>query len=875
MPLSAGDRLGPYEVLAPIGVGGMGEVYRATDTRLGRAVAIKIAATQFGARFEREARAISALNHPHICTLYDVGPNYLVMELVEGPTLAERIKKGAIPVEDALAIARQIADALDAAHEKGITHRDLKPGNVKIKPDGTVKVLDFGVAKIGGTPAPDAENSSTLTMTEEGVIRGTASYMSPEQAQGKQVDRRADIYAFGAVLYEMLTGERLHPGKTTTEILASVIRDETRWDRVPPQVHRLLRRCLEKDPQKRLRHIGDVMAFVDDAPSLAPVTTQPHGRWWTIIAPGLALVVLGALLWRATRPPDRPLVRLDVDLGSDVSLGSLLGADAILSPDGRRLAYVSHNRLLTRRLDEPKAAELPGTEGAYAPFFSPDGQWVAFFARSKLKKVSVEGGAAVNLCDASGGGAPGGSWGEDGNIVAALNAVGALSRIPSTGGMPTPVTELAPGEFTHRWPQILPGGKAVLFTTHTDVSGFDRANIEVMALPGRRRKTLVRGGTFGRYLPSGHLVYINRGTLFAVPFDLDNLAVRGTPAPLLDQIAYSANSGSAQLDFSRSGTLVYRSGGAGGKVVTVQWLDNAGQTQPLLTKPGFYQRPRVSPDGQRLALEVTEGSDSEVWIYEWQRDTMTRLNFGGGGSGALGNRFPVWSPDGRYIVFSAPSTMFWTRSDGAGKPQPLAQSKNLQVPWSFTADGKRLAFYEAPPGSEFDIWTVPIESDGAGLRAGKPEVFLKTSSDQRHSSFSPDGRWLAYASDESGAYQVYVRAFPDKGGKWQISNSGGVYPIWSRNGRELFFRSDDNRIMVANYTVKGDSFAAAKPRLWSDKKLADFGVVGTSNYDLAPDGKRIAAIMPAEEQEDQKAQNHVIFLENLFDELRRRAPTGK
>ena len=499
---------------------------------------------------------------------------------------------------------------------------------------------------------------------------------------------------------------------------------------------------------------------------------------------------------------------------------------------------------------------------------------MAFFAGSKLKKISVEGGAAITLCDTPGTNARGGSWGEDGAIVAALAGGSALSRIPSAGGMPTPVTELAPGEYTHRWPQILPGGKAVLFTTHTSATGFDGANIEVMSLSGRRRKTLVRGGTYGRYLPSGHLVYINRGTMFAVPFDLDTLAVRGTPAPLLEQIAYSAAVGSAQLDFSGApsgpGTLVYRNGGAGGGFVTVQWLDAAGKTQPLLAKPGFYQRPRVSPDGQRLALEVTDGSGSDIWVYEWQRDTMTRLTFGGGVTIA-----PVWSPDGRYIAFSGPGGMFWTRSDGANKPQPLTQNKNEQVPWSFTADGKRLAFFGGLPATGFDIWTAPVESDGAGLRAGKPEIFLQTQFNEREPSFSPDGRWLAYASDDSGAYQVYVRAFPDKGGKWQISNNGGAYPVWSRNGRELFFRTDDNRIMVADYTVKGDSFVAGKPRLWSEKKLADFGGVGIQNYDLAPDGKRIAALMPVESAEAQPAQNHVVFLMNFFDELRRRAPAAK
>ena len=457
--------------------------------------------------------------------------------------------------------------------------------------------------------------------------------------------------------------------------------------------------------------------------------------------------------------------------------------------------------------------------------------------------------------------------GEDGNIVVALNTVGPLSRIPSSGGTPAQVTELAHGEVTHRWPQILPGGKAVLFTAHTAVvGGFDGANIEVMSLADHRRKTLVRGGTFGRYLPTsngaGHLVYISNGTLFAVPFDLDILAVRGTPTPVLDQVTYTSGQGSAQLDFSRSGTLVYESGGAvGGGLVTVQWLDGAGRTQPLLAKADNYLAPRLSPDGTRLAVAA-----EDIWIYEWQRDTMTRLTFSGAFS-------PVWSPDGRYIVFRGSGGMFWTRSDGAGKPQPLTQSKVPQTPYSFTPDGKRLAFHEVRP-TGIQLWTVPVESDGTGLRAGKPEPFLETQFNERSPSFSADGRWLAYASDESGAYQVYVRAFPDKGGKWQVSNSGGVYPVFSRNGRDLFFRTEDARIMVVAYTGKGDSFAADKPRVWSEKKIAESGLNGI-NYDVAPDGKRIVALMPVEAPETQKAQNHVIFLENFFDELRRRVPAGK
>ena len=427
-----------------------------------------------------------------------------------------------------------------------------------------------------------------------------------------------------------------------------------------------------------------------------------------------------------------------------------------------------------------------------------------------------------------------------------------------------PVAELAQGEFTQRWPQILPGGKAVLFTSSSSsaTSNFDSADIRVMSLADHHSQTLIRGGTFGRYLPSGHVIYINRGTLFAVPFDLDRLQVRGTPVPLLNQVAYLVTSGSAELDFSQNGTLVYRSGGAGAALVNVQWLDGAGKTQPLLAKPGAYLRPRLSPDNQRLALEW----DGDIWIYEWQRDTMTRLTFSSGQSAG-----PIWSPDGRYIAFRTVGEegISWTRADGAGKPQHLTQSKNLQVPYSFTPDGKQLAFFELAPGSGYDLWTLRLESDGADLRAGKPEVLLQTKFHEWVPSFSPDGRWLAYSSNESGTFEVYVRAFPNTGGKWQISNGGGGYPEWARNGRELFFETLDQHIMVATYTAKGGVFVPDKPRMWSEKRLG----TNNRNYDLALDGKRIAALMPVERSEQQ--QSHVIFLENFFDEVRRRVPVRR
>jgi serine/threonine-protein kinase len=470
------------------------------------------------------------------------------------------------------------------------------------------------------------------------------------------------------------------------------------------------------------------------------------------------------------------------------------------------------------------------------------------------------------MCDATQG--RGGSWSEDGNINAALGPIGGLLRIPSAGGPPTPATDLQNGEQTHRWPQILPGGKAVLFTASANATAFDTANIEVMSLADHSRKTLVRGGTFGRYLPSGHLVYVNRGTLFAVPFDVDRLEVHGTPAPVLDQVGYNAGQGSAQFDFSQTGTLIYRSGGAGGGLLTVGWLDSAGKTQPLLAKPGNYGRPSMSPDGQRLALEVTEGSGTDIWVYDWQRDTMTRLTFTGNAN------LPLWSPDGRYIAFRVLGEgMYVIRSDGSGKPEPLTQSKNPQYPWSFTPDGKRLVFSEQDSKTARDLWTVPLESDSGGLRGGKPEVFLQTPRNEEDPALPPDGRWMAYVSDESGTYQVYVRAFPDKGGKWQISNNGGHFPMWSRTGHELLFEALDNHIMVAAYTEKGDSFVADKPRAWSEKQIG--GVIGNKNVDLAPDGKRIVALMPVETEEAQKARNHVTFLMNFFDEVRRKVPVGK
>jgi serine/threonine-protein kinase len=688
--------------------------------------------------------------------------------------------------------------------------------------------------------------------------------MSPEQARGKPVDKRADIWAFGVVLYELFTGERLFKGEDASEILAQVLAKQPDFARAPVKAQRLLRECLEKDPKERLRDIGDARRLLEDQ---SQAESPPHRKlpWAVSGALGLALIVLGALLWRATRPADRPLVRLDVDLGPGVSLGSYAGVDTIISPGGTRLVYVSQNRLFTRRLDQDQATELPGTEGAYAPFFSPDDQWVAFFGTGKLKKVSVAGGAVIVLCSAPTG--MGGSWGEDGTIIAAISSLSGLYRIPADGGAPAPLTELdrEHGEVSHRWPQILSGGKAVLFTARTRiVGGYDEASIEVMSLGDRRiKKTLVPGGTYGRYVPSGHLLYVNRGTLSAVPFDLGALEVRGSPAVVLNQVAYSS-ANDAQFEASRTGSLVYRSGTRSG-LVTVQWLESDGKTRALLPTPGDYSRPSLSPEGRRLAMEVGQ----DILVYDLERNQMMHVVFDG-----KPNQVPIWSPDGRYIVYGGLGGLSWTRANGASKPQQLLLTKHSAWATSFSPNGKRLAYAEVGPDTSLDLWTVPVENDGTGLRAGTPEVFLQTPADERNPIFSPDGKWLAYTSNESGSYQVYVRAFPDTGEKRQISSDGGNYAMWPRSGRELFFESPDRRIMVAGYTVQGDSFMPDKPRLWSEKALANT-VNFTKNVDLAPDGKRIVAVMPVEGSETQQSQHHVVFLENFFDELRRRAPVKR
>jgi serine/threonine-protein kinase len=918
MPLNAGMCLGPYEILSAIGAGGMGEVYRAKDTRLKRDVAIKVLPDSFAtdperlARFHREAELLATLNHPNIAAVYGLeqadGTTAIVLELIDGETLADLIARGPLAAGDAWPIARQIAEALDAAHEKGVIHRDLKPANIKVTPNATVKVLDFGLAAVvqgSNEQEVNATHSPTLTLaaTRAGVILGTAAYMSPEQASGKSADKRSDIWSFGVVLWEMLTGKRLFEGETISHTLAFVITKEPDWTALPantpPSIHRLLRRCLEKDRKRRLPDIRTARLEIDEAltapSSTAFVTTSSpvltQGRWrralpWALTATTLAVLGSVLALWPPWRTATAPTpVRLSSEMGADTSLAlpGAPGANLALSPDGKVLVFAAaksgatESQLYVRRLDQLQATGLSGTDEARNPFFSPDGQWIGFFARGNLKKISVTGGAAVTLCDAPAG--RGGAWAEDGTIAftPSGNPSVSLLRVSSAGGKPEPLTKLADGELLQRWPQILPGGKSVLFTSNENAANFDEANIAVQPLPDGPRKIVQRGGYYGRYVASGHLLYMHGGTMFAAPFNLDRLELTGQPVPALEGVNSSMGTGGAQFAVSGNGTIVYLSGQTAGNDAPIMWMDQAGKSTQLRSTAANWSNPHFSPDGSRLAIDIAPatGDFPDVWVYEWTRDTLTRLTFD-----PAFDLKPVWTPDGRRIAFTATRStagtgnLWWQRADGTGDAERLTESKITQLAGSWHPSGKYLAFQELSPQTGQDIMILPMEGDEtSGWKPGKPTVFLNGPFNEVEPMFSPDGRWLAYFSNESGRPEVYVRPFPGPGGKWQISTDGGLFPTWSRTRRELYYGTPgQNKIMVASYTVDGASFRADKPRVWSSGSFTFRP--RQRPFDLHPDGNRFALATPPEAQTAAK-QDKVVFIFNFFDELRHLAPASR
>jgi Tol biopolymer transport system component/tRNA A-37 threonylcarbamoyl transferase component Bud32 len=866
--LSSGEMLAHYRIEAKVGEGGMGVVYRARDSKLGRDVALKVlpealaSDAEYMARFHREAKVLASLNHPNIATIHGLEANAIVMEMVEGATLAERMAKGAIPVEEALAIARQIVEALEYAHERGVIHRDLKPANVKITPDGAVKVLDFGLAKM---VQPEGWNSKdaavSLQTARTGTIAGTPAYMAPEQADGEPVDRRVDVWAFGVVLYEMLTGHRLFDAGSISDTLAAVLTKDPDWSRLPKDtpgwVKRLLRRCLERDKKKRLRDLGDAWANPEMAfeePVAAARGAQP--AWIVAAAFGLIAVVALWAFWRASQAPTgRWPVRFDIDVMN-------FPASIAVSPDGRRVAFrAGGGPLLMRRLDQDSITPLSGTEGGQDPFFSPDGRWLGFFAGRKLCKILLGGGVPVTLCDARNG--RGGSWGQDGYIVASLDANSGLSRVPANGGKPELITGL-PGEIedahSHRWPQVLPHGRGVLFTS----AGGGQYSLWVLKAGSTRPKLLLKNARDGRYMESGYLVYCRQGSLIAAPMDLDRLELTGDGVPLVTNV-HVFGTVRVFFELSPSGTLVYVRGKPENKRV-VSWLDSAGRTEPLLSFPQRYLTPRLSPDGKRLAVAVEQGDGANVWVYDWSRGTMTAMPEGG-----EYQFHPVWTPDGEYLVFQSQSRLAWTRSDGTGRVEHLA-GIGQAYPRSFSPDGGRLFFHQSM-GGNYHIWDTTREQGGASF--GPPRCLTEDPGMENYPAISPDGKWLAYSGQvEQGSMRVYVVSLLPDGrigsGKWQVSNGVGTEPIWAKNERNLFYRSG-GKIMVVSYTAKGNVFVPEKPRMWWEKRMSYGG--GQSVYDVSPDGKRIVALFDVED-DSAKFETHLRVVLNVDEEIRRRATAG-
>ena len=909
MALIVGTRLGPYEVTAQIGVGGMGEVYRATDTNLGRQVAIKVLPEAFAqdadrlARFEREAKTLASLNHTNIAQIYGLerspGTTALVMELVEGPTLADRIAQGAIPIDEALPIAKQIAEALEAAHEHGIIHRDLKPANIKLRPDGMVKVLDFGLAKaLDSSPgAIDVSQSPTITspaMTGMGVILGTAAYMSPEQAKGKPVDKRADIWAFGCVLYEMLTGTRAFRGETVSETLADVMKSEPRWTALPPgtpaALRNILLRCLAKDPRQRVRDIGDVRLALEGAFELVAADTSAPasgvralGRRPLMLSLGMLLIgvaITSVGIWflrPASSANPESVSRFTITLPADQPFTAGGRHLVALSPQGTHLVYQANDRLYLRAIDQLSATPIQGTETepgfGRSPFFSPDGQWIGFWQGGELRKVAITGGAPVKLWEAQ---IPwGASWGPDDTILYGQGGAG-IWRVSGQGGTPQRVVSVdeKKGESAHG-PQLLPGGRAVLFTLATG-GGWNEAQIVVQLLDSGERKVVLRGGRDARYVETGHLVYARSGTLLAVPFDLGQLAVIGGPVPLVDGVSDAGNTtGATHFSLSSNGSLIYAVGaslqGQEGRLV---WVARSGAEQPLAAPPRLYENPRLSPDGGRAAVEVAAtatagggggggGGTDQLWVYDLARDTLTRLTFEGGD-----NEEAVWTPDGKRIAFESnrdgvSGRIFWQLADSSGGLERLTGGDGNQAPSSWSADGQLLAFGEFNPRTRHDIWVFRLSDR-------KVEPFLRTPFAEGGAKFSPDGRWLAYVSNESGRPEVYVQPYPGPGGKWQVSIDGGTEPVWSRNGRELFYRSG-SRMMVVETTMQ-PSFSAGKPRmLFEGPYFTTAFPTMTVSYDVSADGQRFLVVKATEAASRSAEQINVVL--NWFEELKRRVPT--
>ena len=888
-----GTTLSHYQVLEKLGAGGEGVVYRARDTKLGRDVAIKVLPEALSqdaerlSRFKREARLLASLNHPNVATLHGFeessGTRFLVMELVEGETLCDRIACGPVPVAEALELFRQMAEGLEAAHEKGVVHRDLKPGNVKMTPEGKVKVLDFGLAKVSGASTasgPQSESPTvTRTPTESGVILGTAAYMSPEQARGKLLDKRTDIWSFGCCFFEALTGRAAFLGETVSDTLAKILETEPSWETIPAQTPRrireLLERCLTKDPRMRLHDIAD--ARIEIVKSFSE-PSEALGEGWTrgkrTVLEAVA-VALGAIaFWSLTRSPattERAVTRSILPLPEDLRLArDVADRSVAISPNGRYVAMITglgtyvaggdRNRLWLRSLDELQARELEGADGASAPAFSPDSEWLGFARDRTLLRTAVSGGAPRRI--ASFDGTPRGVGWKGDEIVFSGEVSAGLFRVHKAGGEPEGLTVLdqARREKSHRFPQMLPGGDAVLFTLATSTTeSWDDATIAVGSMKTGEYKIVLEGGANARYSSTGHLVFARSGALHAVTFDLERLEVTGQPVRVLEGVMTSPVGGAAEFDLAENGSLVYAPGLSRTENRQVVFIDRSGRVETLIETPRPFTALRLSADGRYVAFQVFACIDS-VWVYALDRGTLTRL------TSEWDNAAPVWDPSGREIAVASaragPFNLYRLAADGAGHAERLATSDYTQLPTSWSPDGSVLAFQELRAETGADVFLVSFSGDR------EPKPFLNGRANELWAEFSPNGEWIAYQSDETGRFEIYVRRYPGGESPRQVSTDGGSYPVWNPNGKELFYRSGDTMMAVAVET-EGGNLVMGPPAVLFEKH---YGRSAFSTFAVTPDGRRFIDL---DDSAAEPAPTHLVLVQNFSEELKRLAPPPK
>ncbi len=861
MPLQTGSKLGPYEIQGAVGAGGMGEVYRARDSRLERTVAIKVLPQHLSdkpelkQRLEREAKSISNLSHPNICTLYDVGEQegatFLVLEFLEGETLEQRLVRGPLPAEQVLRLAIEMTDALEKAHKQGIIHRDLKPANIMLTKTGA-KLMDFGLAKLSDQPAPVAAALSELTadnrkLTAEGAIVGTFQYMAPEQLEGREADARTDLFALGMVLYEMATGKAAFTGKTKASLIASILTSEppaisTTQPLTPPALDRVVKTCLAKDPDERFQTAHDlnlqlrwILEGGSQAGVAAPVVARRKHRewmaWGTAAVMLVAAAVLGGLyLQHALTPPRVIESTLLPPANANFSTMANKGAPAI-SPDGTRLAFIAaaggRATLWVRPLNSSAATELEGTEGAFAPFWSPDSRSIGFFVPGRLEKVDASGGPPQVICSVQD--ARGGSWGRGDVIIFAASRNSPISRVSANGGDPAPVTKLGQGEGSHRWPFFLPDGEHFLYLVSPTGSATEINVIKFASLDGRDDRVAARGISNGAYA-LGHLLFLRGESLVAQPFDARRGQATGEAAPIAGHVHFDSIFASATFSVSEGGILVYQAGAKSGGA-RLLWYDRHGKSVGQVGEPDAYGSLALSPDGRRLAVMVYDASlGYDLWTFDLDRNIRTRLTFGGG------NGWSAWSPDGRSIAFrnSSPGGfgLYVKPSDGSGREQALLGPDAAVFPNSWSRDGRFLAYQRSDPKTNFDVWVLPMTGER------KPFQFVQGPAFEGNPQFSPDGKWIAYQSDESGRAQIYVAQFPGPGGKWQVSSTGGTQPKWSRDGKELYYLGPTQDLMAVSIRENGTILQPGNPTLLFNVPVRNIPI---GAYDVDAKGRFVVA----------------------------------